>query len=160
MLTVMLRMLGIVCILGALLGGAAAARGFRGGPQMGFGPHPRFFPHPGFVPRPGFGPHRAFVPGRAFDNRRFFFGGVFVAPPILAPPYPVYPYIPTIIPPILTRHIPSVQRERLPAYNDGESLCARMAWLGRSRSSSTYRSLVDDLASVKRPCPMNDWFAF
>ena len=94
MLTVMLRMLGIVCILGALLGGAAAARGFRGGPQMGFGPHPRFFPHPGFVPRPGFGPHRAFVPGRAFDNRRFFFGGVFVAPPILAPPYPVYPFYP------------------------------------------------------------------
>jgi hypothetical protein len=92
--TAISRMLGIVCILGALLGGPAAARDFRGGPQMGFGSHPRFFPHPGFVPRPGFVPHRAFFPGRAFDNRRFLFGGVFVAPPILVPPYPVYPYYP------------------------------------------------------------------
>jgi hypothetical protein len=35
--------------------------------------------------------------------------------------------IPTIIPPILTRHIPSVQCERLPAYNAGENLCVRTA---------------------------------
>src|SRR5580692_9772157 len=99
MLTATSRMLGIVCLLGALLGGPAAAQGFRRGPHMGFGPHPGFFPRPGFFPHPGFLPHRAFFPGRAFDNRRFFFGGVFLAPPIIGPPYPVYPYYPYYYPP-------------------------------------------------------------
>jgi hypothetical protein len=64
MLTAMSRMLDIVCVLGALLGGPAAAQGFRRGPHMGFGPHPGFFSparllppswllfSPRFLPRP------------------------------------------------------------------------------------------------------------
>ena len=77
--------------LGAVLGGTANAQSF-GGRHMGFAPHGGFFRHPGFA-HPGFFPHRPVV------NNRFFFGGVFVAPPVYVPPYGGYPYYPYYYPP-------------------------------------------------------------
>jgi hypothetical protein len=98
----MARLLASLLVVLMSLVGQAAARGFPGGPPMGFAPRPGFgFAHPGFFARPGFPHHGFFVHPGFFDHRffnhgsihnRFFFGGFFVAPGIPVAPYPAYPY--------------------------------------------------------------------
>jgi len=101
----MTRAFAVMFVMLALLANPAAAQRSGRSSGMGFAPHagfahpgfgaPGFGQRGGFFGRPGFGPRPGFFPQRNFANNRFFFGGVFVAPGVVAayPPYP-YPYYP------------------------------------------------------------------
>ncbi|MCW3477843.1 hypothetical protein [Limobrevibacterium gyesilva] len=75
-----------------ILAGPAAAERFERGGHMAFARPPLAFHHPGFFPHPRFFAHRRFA------DRRFFFGGVFIGPPVVPVPYPPYPYYPYYYP--------------------------------------------------------------
>jgi hypothetical protein len=99
----MIKAFAVAFVMMALLANPAAAqragRGSSGGVALHTGfVHPGFVAHPGFAPRvgffgrPGFAPRPGIFPRPAFVNNRVFFRG-FVAPDVVAAPYPSYPYL-------------------------------------------------------------------
>jgi hypothetical protein len=91
------RVLGVGFALFVVLGSPATAQGFGRGPHSGFAGHPGFSAHPGFQHRFIFRDHHPFFfHHHPFFHQRFIFGGIFAAPPVIAPAYPgpIYRYYP------------------------------------------------------------------